>query len=340
MTKNKRVFSGIQPSGNIHLGNYLGAITQWVASQDAYDNVFCIVDLHAITVPYEPQTLLAKTRELAALYLACGLDPRKSAIFVQSHVREHTELTWLLNCLTPLGWLERMTQYKSKAQKQESVGTGLLDYPVLMAADILLYDTDLVPVGEDQKQHVELTRDLAQRVNFMFGDIFVVPEVVIRQSGARIMGFDNPEQKMSKSEKGQFHAVNLLDDPKLVRKTIMRAVTDSGSETRFAEAGAGVLNLLTVFEILSGWERSRIEAHFAGKGYGFLKKEVADIVITALEPIQARYQVYADDPAELNRVLRQGAERVTPRAAATMTRMKRAMGFVLPAEGMSGSTPG
>ena len=284
----------------------------------------CIVDLHAITVPYDPQTLLAKTRELAALYLACGLDPQKSAIFVQSHVREHTELTWLLNCLTPLGWLERMTQYKSKAQKQESVGTGLLDYPVLMAADILLYDTDLVPVGEDQKQHVELTRDLAQRVNFMFGDIFVVPEVVIRQSGARIMGFDNPEQKMSKSEKGQFHAVNLLDDPKLVRKTIMRAVTDSGSETRFEQAGAGVLNLLTVFEILAGWERPAI-------GYGDLKKEVAETVIATLEPIQARYRMYADDPAELNRVLKHGADSVAPRAAATMNRVKSAMGFVLPA---------
>ncbi len=330
MTKKKRVFSGIQPSGNIHLGNYLGAITQWVASQDAYDNIFCIVDLHAITTPYDPATLLAKTRELAALYLACGLDPHKSDIFVQSHVREHTELTWLLNCLTPLGWLERMTQYKSKAQKQESVGTGLLDYPVLMAADILLYDTDLVPVGEDQKQHVELTRDLAQRVNFMYGDIFVTPEVVIRESGARIMGFDNPEQKMSKSEKGQFHAVNLLDDPKVIRKTIMRAVTDSGGETSFDLASPGVLNLLVIFQILSGWDQARVEAHFQGKGYGFLKKETADVVIAALEPVQARYQAYADDPAQLDRVLKLGVERVTPRAAATLARLKTAMGFMPP----------
>ncbi len=199
-----------------------------------------------------------------------------------------------------------------------------------MAADILLYDTNLVPVGEDQKQHVELARDISQRVNFLFGDIFVVPEVVIRQSGARIMGFDNPEQKMSKSDRGQFHAVNLLDDPKLVRKTIMRAVTDSGSETRFAEAGAGVLNLLTIFEILSGWERPRIEAHFEGKGYGFLKKEVAEIVLAALEPIQARYRTYADDPAELDRILKQGADSVRPRATATANRVKTAMGFVLP----------
>ena len=329
-TKRKRVFSGIQPSGNIHLGNYLGAITQWVAEQDRYDNVFCIVDLHAITVPYDPATLLAKTRELAGLYLATGLDPQRSDIFVQSHIREHTELTWLLNCVTPLGWLERMTQYKSKAQKQESVGTGLLDYPVLMAADILLYDSDLVPVGDDQRQHVELTRDLAQRFNFTFGEVLVVPEVVIRKSGARIMGFDNPEQKMSKSETSQFHAVYLLDDPKLIRKTVMRAVTDSGMETRFESASPGVLNLLTIFETLSGWERARVEAHFDGKGYGFLKKETADIIIAAIEPIQARYRVYADDPSELDRVLKIGADRVRPRAQATMQRVKQAMGFLPP----------
>lgn len=329
-TKRKRVFSGIQPSGNIHLGNYLGAITQWVAEQDRYDNVFCIVDLHAITVPYDPATLLAKTRELAGLYLATGLDPQRSDIFVQSHIREHTELTWLLNCVTPLGWLERMTQYKSKAQKQESVGTGLLDYPVLMAADILLYDSDLVPVGDDQRQHVELTRDLAQRFNFTFGEVLVVPEVVIRKSGARIMGFDNPEQKMSKSETGQFHAVYLLDDPKLIRKTVMRAVTDSGMETRFESASPGVLNLLTIFETLSGWERARVEAHFDGKGYGFLKKETADVIVAAIEPIQARYRVYADDPSELDRVLKIGADRVRPRAQATMQRVKQAMGFLPP----------
>lgn len=329
-TKRKRVFSGIQPSGNIHLGNYLGAITQWVAEQDRYDNVFCIVDLHAITVPYDPATLLAKTRELAGLYLATGLDPQRSDIFVQSHIREHTELTWLLNCVTPLGWLERMTQYKSKAQKQESVGTGLLDYPVLMAADILLYDSDLVPVGDDQRQHVELTRDLAQRFNFTFGEVLVVPEVVIRKSGARIMGFDNPEQKMSKSETSQFHAVYLLDDPKLIRKTVMRAVTDSGMETRFESASPGVLNLLTIFETLSGWERARVEAHFDGKGYGFLKKETADVIVAAIEPIQARYRVYADDPSELDRVLKIGADRVRPRAQATMQRVKQAMGFLPP----------
>ena len=329
-TKRKRVFSGIQPSGNIHLGNYLGAITQWVAEQDRYDNVFCIVDLHAITVPYDPATLLSKTRELAGLYLATGLDPQRSDIFVQSHIREHTELTWLLNCVTPLGWLERMTQYKSKAQKQESVGTGLLDYPVLMAADILLYDSDLVPVGDDQRQHVELTRDLAQRFNFTFGEVLVVPEVVIRKSGARIMGFDNPEQKMSKSETGQFHAVYLLDDPKLIRKTVMRAVTDSGMETRFESASPGVLNLLTIFETLSGWERARVEAHFDGKGYGFLKKETADVIVAAIEPIQARYRVYADDPSELDRVLKIGADRVRPRAQATMQRVKQAMGFLPP----------
>jgi tryptophanyl-tRNA synthetase len=328
----KRVFSGIQPSGDIHIGNYLGAITQWVAQQDSHDNIFCVVDLHAITVPQDPGLLSAKTRELAGLYLACGIDPAKSAIFVQSHLPAHSELTWLLNCVTPVGWLERMTQYKSKAQNQETVGTGILDYPVLMAADILLYDTDQVPVGDDQKQHVELTRDLAQRFNHLYGDTFVVPDVVIRRSGARIMGFDDPTKKMSKSDPSLYHAARLLDPPDQVRKAIMRAVTDAGSETRFDHAGAGVVNLLTIYEVLIGLDRPAIEAHFDGRGYGFLKREVADAVIAVLEPIQARYATYTADPASLDRILADGLERVRPRAEATLARAQAALGL-LPAAG-------
>ncbi len=327
----KKVFSGIQPSGNIHIGNYLGAITQWVASQDAYENIFCIVDLHAVTVSHEPATLRAKTRELAALYFACGIDPVKSDVFVQSHVSAHAELAWLLNCVTPLGWLQRMTQYKDKAQKQETVGTGLLDYPVLMAADILLYDADLVPVGEDQKQHVELTRDIAGRFNHLFGEVFVVPDVVIRESAARVMGLDDPTAKMSKSESSQYHAVCLLDPPDQVRKTVMRAVTDTGNETRFEQASPGVLNLLQIYQVLTGLDRAAIEAQLGGQGYGHLKRTVADALIATLEPIQARYRVYADDPAELDAILKMGADRVRPTAQATLRRAQAAMGFLPPA---------
>jgi tryptophanyl-tRNA synthetase len=324
----KRVFSGIQPSGNIHIGNYLGAITQWVASQDDYVNVFCIVDLHAITVPQDPALLAAKTRELAGLYLACGIDPAKSAIFAQSHLPQHSELTWVLNCVTPVGWLERMTQNKSKSQKQETVLTGLLDYPVLMTADIVLYDTDLVPVGDDQKQHVELARDVAGRFNHLYGETLVVPDVVIRRSAARVMGLDDPTAKMSKSDSGQYHAVRLLDPPDQARKAIMRAVTDAGSETRFAHASPGVVNLLQIYEVLTGESRPAIEARFAGQGYGTLKRAVADAVIAVLEPIQARYRVYADDPAQLDEILRDGAERVRPIAAATLARVHQALGFL------------
>ena len=327
MTK-KRVFSGIQPSGNLHIGNYLGAITQWVASQDDYENIFCIVDLHAVTVPYEPASLAARTLELAGIYLASGIDPARSDVFVQSHVTAHSELCWLLNCVTPVGWLERMTQYKSKAAAQESVSTGLLDYPVLMAADILLYDIDLVPVGDDQKQHVELSRDIAGRFNHLFGETFVVPEVVIRESGARVMGFDAPEKKMSKSDSGQYHAVRLLDPPEVATKAIMRAVTDAGSETRFEHASPGVVNLMDIFQVITGWTRPAIEAHFEGKGYGFLKREVAEAVVGLLSPIQARYAEYAADPAHLRQLLAEGADRVRPRAEATLQRVRDRMGFL------------
>lgn len=309
----KRVFSGIQPSGYLHIGNYLGAIKNWVAEQHKYDNVFCIVDLHALTVPQDPQELYQKTREVALLYLACGIDLEHCAIFVQSHIAAHSELTWLLNCVTPLGWLERMTQYKDKAARQESVGTGLIDYPVLMAADIILYDTHYVPVGEDQKQHVELTRDIAQRFNNLYGETFVLPEVLIPKAGARVKGLDDPTAKMSKSSVTQGHALRLLDPPDVLRKSIMRATTDSLNKIAFdPENQPGVTNLLTIYQAITNKSQEEILAEFEGKGYGALKKQVAEVVIASLEPMQARYHDMAKDPAYIEQVLKEGADRVRP----------------------------
>jgi tryptophanyl-tRNA synthetase len=250
-----RVFSGIQPSGHLHIGNYLGAIRQWVAEQGEKVNFFCIVDMHAITLPIDPAVLHQRTREVAALYLACGLDPQVSTIFIQSHVPAHAECCWILNCVTPVGWLERMTQFKVKSRQQESVSTGLLDYPVLQAADILLYDADQVPVGEDQKQHVELTRDIAQRFNHLYGETFVIPEAVIPETGARIRALNDPTRKMSKSEaEARGHAIRLSDPPDEIRYVIQRSVTDSGREVRFSHAPekAGVNNLLEIYELLTG----------------------------------------------------------------------------------------
>jgi tryptophanyl-tRNA synthetase len=332
MTRKPRVFSGIQPSGNLHIGNYLGAIQQWVAGQGQKTNFICIVDLHAITVPQNPADLRRQTRELAALLLACGIDPQQTTLFVQSHVRAHAECSWVFSCITPLGWLERMTQYKAKAQKQESVMTGLLTYPVLMAADILLYDADEVPVGEDQKQHIELTRDLAQRFNYLFGETFVIPKPVIRESGARIMGLDDPTVKMSKSETARGHAIRIIDDPDEIRWAIKRAVTDSFNEIRFSDdpERAGVNNLLQIYELLTGRSRPEIEAHFAGKGYGALKRELAEVVIEALRPIRERYYQLMDDPAELDRILAIGAEQARAVAEPKMTLILERVGFVLP----------
>ncbi len=327
-----RVFSGVQPTNALHIGNYLGAIRRWVQEQDQKENFYCIVDMHAITIPQDPQTLRRKTRELAALYIACGLDPRKSVIFVQSHVREHAECCWIFNCITPIGWLERMTQYKSKAATQESVLTGLLDYPVLMAADILLYDADEVPVGDDQKQHVELTRAIAQRFNALFGETFTVPQPVIPQSGARIRGFDDPTRKMSKSEAtNRGHAVLLTDTPDEIRRTIKRAVTDLGREIVFSEAPekAGVNNLLEIYELFTAHSRPQIEAHFAGKGYGVLKTEVAEVVVEGLRPIRERFDALMADPGELDRILDDGAERARAMAAPKMRQIKERVGFIV-----------
>lgn len=332
MDRKPRVFSGIQPSGNLHIGNYLGAIQQWVAGQGQKTNFICIVDLHAITVPQDPAALRQQTRELAALLLACGIDPQQTTLFVQSHVRAHAECSWVFSCVTPLGWLERMTQYKTKAQKQESVMTGLLTYPVLMAADILLYDADEVPVGEDQKQHIELTRDLAQRFNHLYGETFVIPKPVIRESGARIMGLNDPSVKMSKSETTRGHAIRIVDDPDEIRWAIKRAVTNSYNEIRFSDdpERAGVNNLLQIYELLTGKSRPEIEAHFAGKGYGALKKELAEVVVESLRPIRERYYQLMNDAAELDRILAVGAEQARAVAEPKMTLILERVGFVLP----------
>jgi len=323
----KRVLSGIQPTGSIHIGNYLGAMKHWVASQDKFDNIFCIVDLHSITVPQETGELRKKTRELAGLLLAIGIDPELSVVFVQSHVKEHTELTWILNCVTPLGWLQRMTQYKDKSARHEIISTGLLDYPVLMAADILIYESDYVPVGEDQKQHVELARDIAQRFNSMYGDVFVIPEPVIPRVGARIMGLDDPTCKMSKSETGQGHALYLLDSPDEIRMKIKRATTDSHRDILFNESRPGINNLLTIYELFSGKSRSEIEAHFQGKGYGVLKEELAELVIEGLKPLQERYREITADPAYLESMLKKGADKVRPIAEGVLRRVKDRIGL-------------
>jgi tryptophanyl-tRNA synthetase len=329
-----RVFSGIQPSGPLTIGNYLGAIRQWVAGQEERDTFFCVVDMHAITAPQDPEQLLRLTRDTVALLFACGLDPEKSTVFIQSHVPAHAVGCWILNCVTPVGWLERMTQYKVKSQQQESVGTGLLDYPVLQAADILLYDTDEVPVGEDQKQHVELTRDIAQRFNNLYGETFVLPEPFIPQNGARIRALDDPTSKMSKSKAlhNRGHAVRLADEPDEIRYIIKRAVTDLGREIVFsdAEEKAGVNNLLEIHHLLTGEGQQAIEAHFAGKGYGDLKKEVAEVVVEALCPIRERYHELMADPAELDRILAVGAERARAVAEPKIEEVKRKVGFIVP----------
>jgi len=326
-TTKKRVFSGVQPSGNFHLGNYIGATKNWVANQHLYDNIFCIVDLHALTVPQDPHLLYQKTRELALVYLACGLDLEHCAIFVQSHVAAHSELTWLLNCVTPLGWLERMTQYKDKSAKQDSIGTGLIDYPVLMAADIILYDTHFVPVGEDQKQHIELTRDIAQRFNHLYGDTFVIPEAIIPKAGARIMGLDEPTTKMSKSSDKVGHALNLLDSPDVLRKAIMRATTDSLNNIAFSEEQPGVLNLLTIYQAVTNKTQDEILADFTGQGYGNLKKQVAEAVLATIEPIQKRYHEMAADPAYIEQVLKDGADKVRPIAEHRLYVAQRNLGL-------------
>ncbi len=322
-----RVLSGIQPSGNLHIGNYLGALKNWVKIQYDYESIFCIVDLHAITVYQAPAELRAKILETAGIFLAAGIDPKHSRIIVQSSVPAHAELAWMLTCVTPVGWLERMTQYKTKAAAQESVGDGILQYPVLMAADILLYQAAIVPVGEDQSQHLELARDIAQRFNSQYGDTFVMPATSLPAVGARIMGFDDPTAKMSKSATGSGHAVALLDPPDRIRKTIMRATTDSNPGVDFEAPGPGVANLLNIFQAFSEWPDEKMRAHFAGMRYGDLKKQVAEMVTVSLEPLQRRYREITSEPCYLAGILRDGAEQVTPIANSTVDLVKQRMGL-------------
>jgi tryptophanyl-tRNA synthetase len=324
----KRIFSGAQPTGNVHLGNYLGALRNWVALQREYESFFCIVNLHAITLPQDPKVLAAKTRELARIYLAVGIDPNVSTVFVQSDVPHHAELAWLLNCVTGMSELERMTQYKDKARKQqENIGVGYFDYPVLMASDILLYQTDLVPVGEDQKQHLELTRDIAIRFNRDYGQTFVVPEPFIPKVGARIMSLADPSKKMSKSdEESEAGCIMLLDDVDAVRRKFKRAVTDSGTEIRFDESRPAINNLLTIYHLLTDKSAEEIEDHFKGHGYAKLKEELADVTIEFLQPIQERVRGIDDD--KLDAILKQGAEKAEAIARVTLNHAKKNMGLI------------
>ncbi len=325
----KRVFSGIQPTGNIHLGNYLGAIRNWVATQHDFENIFCIVDLHAITLPIDPQELHANSRKLAALYLACGLDTQNCHFFIQSHVRQHAEASWIMNCFTPMGWLNRMTQFKTKAgEHPDSVDTGLYCYPVLMACDVLLYQTHLVPVGDDQRQHIELMRDLAQRFNSRYQQqVFVIPEAKIGEAGARVMALDDPTSKMSKSAPDPFSRINLLDDPQTIKKKIGRATTDSLRLVAFDPARPGITNLLTIYQALTGQSQEEIEDAFAGKGYGDFKAALTEQLVATLQPIQQRYHELMHDLPELERILQQGADAVRPIAEATLQHMKQVVGL-------------
>jgi tryptophanyl-tRNA synthetase len=332
-----RIFSGIKPSGEMHLGNYVGAVRRWVDAQPpagspeaaAHESIYCVVDLHAMTVTYDPADLRQRTREVATLLFAAGLDPERSLVFVQSHVGAHAECTWILNCVATFGELRRMTQFKEMAEGQESVSAGLFDYPVLMASDILLYDTDEVPVGDDQRQHVELTRDLAIRFNHRFGETFVVPKATFPTVGARVMDLQQPAAKMSKSSESPQGTVLVLDPPETIGKRVRAAVTDSGSDVRYdPEAKPGVSNLLDLYAAATGNRRDEAVARFAGSGYGALKSEVADAVAEYLRPVRERYDELAHDPGEVDRLLAAGGEAASEIASGVLERARAAAGLL------------
>ncbi len=329
--KKQILFSGIQPSGKLHLGAYVGAIKNWLKLQQEYDCLFSIVDLHTITVKQDPELLRQRCYEFLALYLACGLDPEKNIIFVQSHVAAHAQLTWILNCIAGMGELGRMTQFKDKSQKFASnINVGLFDYPVLQAADILLYKTNIVPVGADQKQHVELCRDIAIRFNNTYGEVFTIPEPYIpkAEAGARIMSLQEPEKKMSKSDANENSIVGLLDDPKVIIKKMKRAVTDSGSEVKFAPDKPGVSNLLTIYSVITNKPVAAIEQQYQNMGYGKFKGDLGEIMVEFLQPIQARYQELRSDESMLNTILFDGAERARHLAEPMLDRVHEALGFI------------
>lgn len=330
-SKKKVLFSGIQPSGKLHLGAYVGAIKNWLKLQQEYDCLFSIVDLHTITVKQDPELLRQRCYEFLALYLACGLDPKKNIIFVQSHVAAHAQLTWVLNCIAGMGELGRMTQFKDKSQKFASnINVGLFDYPVLQAADILLYKTNIVPVGADQKQHIELCRDIAIRFNNTYGEVFTIPEPYIpkAEAGARIMSLQEPEKKMSKSDANENSIIGLLDDPKVIIKKFKRAVTDSDSEVRFADDKPGVSNLLTIYSVITDKPIAAIESEYQDMGYGKFKSDLGEVMVEFLQPIQARYQELRSDEPMLNAILFDGAERARDLAEPMLNRVHEALGFI------------
>lgn len=323
----KRVFSGVQPTGNLHIGNYLGALKQFVELQEESECIYCVVDMHSITVPQDPKELKKHILDIAALYIAVGIDPKKSIVFVQSAVPGHAELNWVLTCSSYTGELSRMTQYKQKSRGEESAPAGLFMYPVLMAADILLYDSDIVPVGDDQKQHIELTRDLAIRVNNKYGETFVVPEGRFLKSGARIMSLDDPGAKMSKSAESDMSRISLLDEPSKIKKAIMRATTDSEGSVRFdAENKPGISNLLTIYSSFSGKDIADIEKDYESRGYGDFKKDLVTITVDALAPIRKRFEEVRNSP-ELIAILKDGAERANAIAEPVMKRVKERFGL-------------
>jgi tryptophanyl-tRNA synthetase len=322
------VLTCAQPTGRLHLGNYLGAVLNWGRMQDDHECYFGIVDQHAITVPYVPAQLRENTYSCLAQYVACGLDPARSRLFVQSHVIGHTELAWILGCLCPLGQLERMTQFKDKSRKQQSIDAGLLFYPVLMAADILLYNASLVPVGDDQKQHLELARDLAEKFNSRYSDTFKVPEPFISKVGSRIMSLQDPTAKMSKSDPNHTATVFITDRPEDVRKKIMSAVTDSSADVRSGPDKPGVTNLLSIMSACTGRSVATLEGEFAGKGYGDFKKTVADAVVATLDPVRLRYDELIKDRGELDRIFKSGADQAQAAAFRTLSKVNRKVGFV------------
>jgi len=325
-----RAFSGIQPTGIIHIGNYFGAIKQWIDLQQKFECFFCIVNQHAITIPQNPKTLKKNTIDLATLYLACGLNPEISTIFIQSEIKQHTELTWILNTITKISELERMTQFKEKAkQHRKNVNVGLFDYPVLMAADILLYKTDVVPVGEDQKQHVEITRTLARRFNKIYGQTFKIPEVLIKKESARIMGLDNPFKKMSKSAKSPLNYIALDDSPELIFEKIQKAVTDSGKEIVYnPQKKPAIANLLTIFSLITGKSIKEIEKEFQGKGYSEFKQKLAYEIIEFLSPIQAKKRDLQKNEKYVFQVLEIGKEKAKIIAKETMNRVNEKIGLI------------
>ncbi len=325
----QNTLSGSAPSGNLTLGNFIGAIRNWNALQEEYNCYYMVVDLHSITAKQDPQQLRARSLDFYAQYLACGLDPEKNVLFLQSHVAEHAELAWVLNCFTPYGDLTRMTQFKDKSQKHpKNINAGLFNYPVLMAADILLYDAHVVPVGEDQKQHLELTRDVAIRFNNELGDTFVVPEPFIPKVGARIMALQDPERKMDKSDPNPNNTVFLLDEPKLIEKKLKSATTDSGSEVKFDESKPGIANLIQIFSALTGKTIPEVETHFSGKMYGHVKMELGALVSETLRPIREKHAQLMKEPAYLQEVMKKNALRARAHAAQTLARVYEKVGFL------------